>query len=164
MRATLLRAGVVAGILALCGPGIVLADDQAQPADSGKPDSKAGKRKSFGKGENWETFAKIFDANSDGKVSKEEFLAKRPGFEHIDGNHDGSVTADEVKAMPAVQKKGGSGSAFVAHFDADADGKVTTAEYDSKRSAFFDKVDKNKDGIIEESELKTAPPGQDAGM
>ncbi|HZN02091.1 MAG TPA: hypothetical protein VFD06_00740 [Candidatus Polarisedimenticolia bacterium] len=163
MRATLLRAGVVAGILALCGPGIVLADDQAQPADSGKPDSKAGKRKSFGKGENWETFAKIFDANSDGKVSKEEFLAKRPGFDRVDSNHDGSVTQEEVKALPAVQKKGGTGGGFVAHFDGDADGKVSTAEYDAKRSAFFDKVDKNKDGAIEQSELKAAPPGE-AGL
>ena len=154
MKATLLRAGVVAGIVALCGAGLALAAGQ----------SEAKGKKGKGQGQHWDHFVKTFDANSDGKVSKEEFLAKRPGFDHIDGNHDGSVTSDEVKAMPAVQKKGGSGSAFVSHFDGDADGKVTTAEYDAKRSAFFDKVDKNKDGMIEESELKTAPPGQDAGL
>ena len=176
MRATLLRAGMVAGILALCGPSIPLAQDSTKPADpaapaapaepgkpakEGKPASKAGKRNAYGKGQNWDAFAKKFDANADGKVSKEEFLAKRPAFDHIDGNHDGSVTADEVKAMPAVAKRGGSGQNFVARFDADKDGKVTTAEYDAKRTTLFEKIDKNKDGAIEQSELKGQAAGEE---
>jgi Ca2+-binding EF-hand superfamily protein len=85
-------------------------------------------------------------------------------FDKMDGNHDGSVTSDEVKAMPAVQKHGGTGQNFVAHFDGDKDGKVTTAEYDTKRTSFFDKMDKNKDGFIDQSEFKAQPPNEDAGV
>lgn len=164
MRATLLRAGVVAGILALCGPGIVRADDPGSPENSPKQgkENKGGKGKGFGKGQHWDAFAKAFDANTDGKVSKEEFLGKRPGFDKMDSNHDGSVTKEEVAALPAVQKKGGTGGGFVANFDADADGKVTPAEYDAKRTKFFDRMDKNKDGVIEKSELKSTPP--DSGL
>ena len=162
MRARLLRAGVVAGILVLCGAGFALADDPAAPGQTaptaGKENKgKSGKGKGYGKGQHWDAFAKKFDANADGKVSKEEFLAKRPGFDRIDGNKDGSVTADEVKAMPAVQKRGGSGQNFVARFDEDKDGKVTTAEYDTKRTKLFEKIDKNKNGAIEQSEFKGLP-------
>jgi hypothetical protein len=161
MRASLMRAGVLAGTVALCGSGFALA-----AAQSSKPAHKGGAsgQHAAGQGQHWDQFAKSFDANGDGKVSKEEFLAKRPMFDRMDGNHDGAVTSDEVKAMPAVQKHGGTGQNFVAHFDGDKDGKVTTAEYDSKRTSFFDKIDKNKDGFIEQSEFKAQPPTEDAGV
>lgn len=165
MKASLMRAGVVAGILALCGPAIVRADDPAGAEKTAPKSGKSGKSnkgKAYGHGENWDAFAKKFDANGDGKVSKEEFLAKRPAFDRIDGNHDGAINADEVKAMPAVEKRGGSGQNFVARFDTDKDGKVTTAEYDAKRTTLFEKIDKNKDGVIEKSEFRL-PAGEDAG-
>jgi EF hand domain-containing protein len=163
MKVSLMRAGVLAGIVALGGAGLALAQG-SKPANSGQHKASGQAHKSgAGQGQHWDMFVKAFDANGDGKVSKEEFLAKRPGFDKIDGNHDGSVTSEEVKAMPAVQKHGGTGQNFVAHFDADKDGKVTTAEYDAKRSTFFDKMDKNKDGMIDQSEFKAAPPSEDSG-
>ncbi|HEV8199877.1 MAG TPA: EF-hand domain-containing protein [Candidatus Polarisedimenticolia bacterium] len=160
MKVNLVRAGVLAGTVALCGSGFALAATGQSAAH------KSGAKQQHppaGQGQHWDQFAKAFDANGDGKVSKEEFLAKRPMFDKIDGNHDGSVTSDEVKAMPAVQKKGGTGQNFVAHFDGDKDGKVTTAEYDAKRSSFFDKMDKNKDGMIDQSEFKAQPASEDSG-
>src|SRR5262249_25358957 len=105
MRASVLRAGVLAGVLALCGSGFVL-------AQGGHPPNK-GKKTATGQGKHWDKFAKTFDANGDGKVSKEEFLAKRPAFDKMDANKDGAVTAEEVKALPAVQKRGGTGAGFM---------------------------------------------------
>ena len=156
MRLNVVRAGLLAGIVALVGSGFAMADQgAAHPA--GK---KGGKKANVGQGQHWDQFAKTFDANGDGKVSKEEFLAKRPGFDRMDGNKDGAVTSEEVKAMPAVAAHAGTGQNFVAH----KDGKVTSSEYDAKRGAFFDKMDKNKDGMVEQSELKSQPPGEDAGV
>ena len=164
MKVNLVRAGVMAGMVALAGSGFVLADGSKPAGHPGQHKSTGQHAAGAGQGQHWDMFAKTFDANSDGKVSKEEFLAKRPMFDKMDGNHDGSVTSDEVKAMPAVQKHGGTGQNFVAHFDGDKDGKVTTAEYDTKRTSFFDKMDKNKDGFIDQSEFKAQPPNEDAGV
>jgi Ca2+-binding EF-hand superfamily protein len=160
MKVSLVRAGVLAGVFALCASGFALASTGSKPASHGK-----GQHPNAGSGQHWNEFAKAFDTNSDGKVSKDEFLAKRPIFDKIDANHDGTVTADEVKAMPAVSAKGGTGSGFVAHFDADKDGKVTTSEYDAKRAKFFDSLDKNKDGMIDQSEFHAqGAMMQDAGV
>jgi Ca2+-binding EF-hand superfamily protein len=160
MKVSFIRAGVLAAAVVFVGSGFALADNHGGAQPAGKKGKKAG----VGQGQHWDQFAKQFDANGDGKVSKEEFLGKRPGFDKMDGNHDGAVTPEEVKAMPAVQAHGGTGQNFVAHFDADKDGKVSTAEYDAKRGEFFDKVDKNKDGVIDQSELKTQPPTADMGV
>ena len=159
MKVSVVRAGVLAGAIAMCASGFALASTGSKPASKGKSHANAGS------GQHWSEFVKAFDANADGKVSKDEFLAKRPGFDKVDANHDGTVTQDEVKAMPAVQTKGGTGSTFMAHFDADKDGKVTSSEYDAKRTKFFDTLDKNKDGMIDQSEFHAQGAAmQDAGV
>jgi hypothetical protein len=46
-----------------------------------------------------------FDKNKDGKLSKDEITDERllPLFERADANHDGVVTADELKALQAKE-------------------------------------------------------------
>jgi len=102
-------------------------------------------------GQGWDHFVATFDANKDGKVTKDELLAKAPGFDHFDTNKDGTVTADEVKALPASTKHPAVGN-FIAKFDSDKDGKVTKQEWDTKRAAGFDAADKNHDGSIDKDE------------
>ena len=155
MKRMIVRAVAVAGMLAVGGAGVVLAGSPEEPPAKG---NKGG----WKRGQNWTAFATKFDADKDGKVSKAEFLAQRPGFDKVDANKDGAVTAEEVKAMPAAKKRGASGAGFVDRFDTDKDGKVSAAEYDEKRGKAFEAMDKNKDSFVDEGELKGHPKEAEA--
>lgn len=51
-----------------------------------------------GRGHGGDDHARM-DANDDGQVTREEFMARgAPGFERLDANSDGSVTPDELDA------------------------------------------------------------------
>jgi hypothetical protein len=67
----------------------------AQPPGGGRRGESAGTAESF--------IARLFafDANQDGKLSKEEMTDKRllPLFERADADHDGVVTKDELQAL-----------------------------------------------------------------
>ena len=158
MNRTMLQVVSLAAVLTVGVAGPAFASPPADKESHGKKSS--GKR-----GQNWTGFAAIFDTDKDGKVSKAEFLAKRPAFDRADTSKDGSVTQEEFKALPAVQKKGGTGSGFMERFDTDKDGKVTAAEYDQKRTKLFEAIDKNKDGAIDQDEFKGHPKeAEDSGM
>src|SRR5262245_14837355 len=145
MRAMTRMMAVVAAA-ALCAGTMALAANNPHRANQG------GHKWTPGQG--WDKFAQVFDANKDGKVSKDELLAKAPGFDHFDTNKDGVVTADEVKALPASTKHPAVGN-FIKKFDSDNDGKVTKQEWDAKRAAGFDMADKNHDGVVDQDEYKS---------
>jgi len=134
----------VVATAALCAGTLALAAGNAHHA-------AAGGAHKWTPGQGWDHFAATFDANKDGMVTKDELLAKAPGFDHFDTNKDGVVTADEVKALPASTKHPAVGN-FIAKFDSDKDGKVTKQEWDAKRAAGFDAADKNHDGSIDKDE------------
>ena len=47
-------------------------------------------------------FLRQFDANNDGKVTRDEFIKPSEAqFERMDSNHDGAVDAAELDAMKA---------------------------------------------------------------
>jgi EF-hand domain pair/EF hand len=143
------RAVAMVGIVALCG-AMAHAGDEAQGA---------GGKKKVGQGQGWEVFLHIFDADNNGQVTKDEMMAKHPGFDAMDTNKDGTVLQDEVKALPASTKHPNL-AAFVSKFDTDKDGKVTLDEFNGVRSQAFDKIDKNHDGSIEKSEFTPAATRQ----
>jgi hypothetical protein len=134
----------VAAAAALCAGTLALAGNNANHATTGAH--------KWTPGQGWDHFVATFDANKDGKVSKDELLAKAPGFDHMDTNKDGVVTADEIKALPASTKHPQMGGNFMAKFDTDNDGKVTKQEWDAKRTVGFDAADKNHDGVIDKDE------------
>ena len=91
---------------------------------------------------------KRYDADGDGKVTREEFRGPARAFDRFDANRDGVVTQEEMRARRA--------DPVTRAADADKDGKVTKEEW----SALFDRMDANGDGVLDASELR-APRAAD---
>lgn len=69
------------------------------------------------------------DANKDGAVTLDEFLARRTeAFARLDRNGDGAIDAAEFEAA-ARERADYWAKRFLKRFDADKDGKVTKDEY-----------------------------------
>ena len=130
-------------------------------------------------------FFDTYDANQDGKVTKEEFSGDADIFELLDKNKDGSVCLDEL-GLPADYKprplpkependegsmKGGNLAKRAEEMkkrfiqlkamDKDGDGRVSKDEYNGKLP--FDYMDKNKDGFIDEKDSKGGGGGEMPG-
>ena len=115
-----------------------------------------------------EEFIKQFDKNNDGFLQKEElppFLAKN--FEKFDRNGDGKLSREEVAQMLQEARQflakqqpnlGGDVDTIVANllkqFDTDNDGKISKKEAKGKLLEDFDKIDQNKDGYLDRTELR----------
>lgn len=100
------------------------------------------------------------DTNKDGSIDRAEFDIERTAhFKTVDANSDGFITEDEMKtfrdAMHAKMegKQGDMGAKFLKRFDANADGKVTEAEWPKKGRMTFAEADANKDGAVMADEL-----------
>jgi EF hand len=93
------------------------------------------------------------DANHDGNISREEFLAgPNAMFDRLDANHDGVISAEEREA----HHHGARGARF--NPDADHDGRVTRAEFDAAGADMFGRLDANHDGRISREEAEAAHP------
>ncbi len=98
------------------------------------------------------------DANRDGAVSRDEFTTFRATqFQRIDRNNDGYMTDID---MPAFAKnripEEMSIETLKANFDVDRDGKVSKPEFVNGPALMFDRVDTNKDNIVNRAELEAA--------
>ena len=103
-----------------------------------------------------------FDANEDGKLTKDE-LPERAA-EHImkaDADGDGAVTKEELEA--AREKMGGGRGeggrdvgAFFDRFDANEDGKLTKDELPERAAEHIMKADADGDGAVTKEELEAA--------
>jgi Ca2+-binding EF-hand superfamily protein len=142
------RLVVVAGLSALVVSAWTLSAYAQGPAQGSKG-------KGWKKGQGWELFSTAFDADKDGKVTKDELMAKQPAFDRADANHDGMVTEGEYDAMPAA-KKHPNLKGWIARYDADKDQKVSLAEWNEQRVKAFEAADKNKDGAVDKSEFTPA--------
>ncbi len=87
------------------------------------------------------------DKNGDGKVSKEEFAGPAEVFTSMDKNNDGFIDQNE---KPAASP--GKGGGMIKNFDKNSDGKVSKEEFPGP-AEHFDRLDSNKDGYLDESEL-----------
>lgn len=100
-----------------------------------------------------------FDKNGDGKLSKDELPERMQGmFERGDANHDGFLSADEIRSLAAAQAgPRGEGrrpfpNPIFAVLDANHDG-VISAEEIRNAPAALKTLDKNGDGQLTMDEL-----------
>lgn len=109
-----------------------------------------------------EAALKAADANGDGKITKEE-AGGAPWFDRLDRNKDGVVDAAELemvrKGMGASGAKPAAGKqpqaaqfdAMLRNLDKNSDGKITKEE--AGGAPWFDRMDQNKDGVVDAVEL-----------
>lgn len=105
------------------------------------------------------------DSNKDGSIDRAEFDAGRAShFKTIDGNGDGFITADEMKAFHDQRRQemgGGMGGKhgdraanFLKRLDTSGDGRITAGEWQADSLKRFGKFDSNGDGAVTADELE----------
>lgn len=102
------------------------------------------------------------DANSDGRVSRDELIASRGEmFAKLDRNGDGVLSDADLRRMPPrlASKHKARIDQIIKDFDADGSGDVAKQEFADGPTPFFDKADANGDGFVTTLEAKAAKPG-----
>lgn len=95
------------------------------------------------------------DANSDKKVSRDEWQGPPPMFDRIDANGDGSIDETEWSAARRRLPHGGPpafGEKFLSFFDSNADGKVSRDEF-AKLTGLFGSLDADHNSLLSRAEL-----------
>jgi Ca2+-binding EF-hand superfamily protein len=139
---------------------------------------------------------RALDTNGDGKLDAKEIAAAADVLKKL-ANKDGEVTREELlKSLPSGMGPGGAGAGrgplgapgtaaggqpgqaemnpeaavkrMMSMFDKNGDGKLQKDEVPPRLADRFEELDTNKDGALDESELKTIVPRlmrrlQDAG-
>ena len=124
-------------------------------------------KKQLNKGEFLGASFKTFDADKDGKISRDEYLKiHEERFNKFDGNADGYLTEEEVKASgPQKSKKSKKKTATQAKMrfgaiDTDDDPRISREEWMSanpnrpEAAQMFDQIDTDKDGYLARAEFK----------
>jgi Ca2+-binding EF-hand superfamily protein len=109
-----------------------------------------------------EKMFKSLDDDGDGKISKDEYLAKHAWFDNLDRNKDGRVTQDEVKSASEGRKPEAEErlEKRFERLDGNHDGVVTKEELVAARQKTFERLDTNKDGAITREECLNRPVRQ----
>lgn len=99
------------------------------------------------------------DANNDGNITRDEFLA-RPiqMFERLDANHDGVISAAE-QPQRRERAEGGEGQRRErVRPDTDGDHRLSRAEFTAMGTTMFERMDANHDGRVTREEAEASHP------
>jgi RND family efflux transporter MFP subunit len=110
-----------------------------------------------------------YDANKDGKITLADEVPEqqRSMLTRQDTNSDGVIDAAELAALRSRGRQGGgagaagfrmpqSGREMISMSDKNSDGKLTKDELDERGQMFFDRMDTNTDGVVDEAEAETS--------
>ena len=108
-----------------------------------------------------ESMTRLLDANTDGKVSREEFGKIVSLFDLLDKDHNSELAQDELngffRAVNEAQAQATGGvdvSNLFEKYDKNKDSKITAEEIGNER--LFKSLDLNKDGEVTRAEADTA--------
>jgi hypothetical protein len=107
-----------------------------------------------GRGGNPQMQFENLDANSDGRISPEEFPGPAPMFSILDADGDGALIAEEMTAGLGRGRgaQGGDPASRFATMDADGDGLVSRDEWGGPEET-FPMLDSNGDGGVSSDEM-----------
>ena len=97
------------------------------------------------------------DRDGDRKVSRGEFPGPDEHFTRIDQDGDGFINHDEARQNPRPDRQGGRVPGKFYEDDTDGDGVVSRTEF-SGPADHFERLDRNGDGAIQQSEARQGPP------
>lgn len=126
-------------------------EDPGSPAeDTDAVQQELGARGPGGKGFGGKMFAEA-DGDKDGKVTLAEAQAASIArFTAMDANKDGQLEEQELRAMGGRR----GGPEMFKRLDKNGDDKLSKDEAPEPMREHFDRVDANKDGLVEQSELQ----------
>ena len=97
------------------------------------------------------------DTAKKGEVSRPDFLTYRmKTFVELDANKDGKLTLDEFLAAAPPIKTAETPEQMLQRLDTNHDGKVSIDEFRAPQLATFNKVDANHDGVVTPAEFQAA--------
>jgi len=148
------------GVAALCGLVFAVAAAQNRPQPGGaQPGAGQGSKPTEGQNAprfDAARFLKDHDTNNDGKLSRDELpAAARSEFAQLDTNKDGFISLEELEQHAARMARQRPQLVEVVYYTIDIPEEHSPtvpelqAAYDQLR-----KLDKNKDGKIDEGEVK----------
>jgi Ca2+-binding EF-hand superfamily protein len=114
-------------------------------------DGEKGWWRSGGKRRGWEWLRSRFDADSNGRIGREELPPGGGCFERLDLDGDGEITATDFDPLPASRGEEAAEALF-RRLDRDSNGRITRAEL----TGFFERADRDGLGFLSREDLALA--------